>query len=88
MHIVFQTMAYTVRHRPEYLKKLINLILREAEDLTLTTTVKTILFDGYEDKLLKFAVKFNLTEMPYEKFGWFYGVSISLNIIQCQCHFG
>ncbi|XP_058791990.1 protein croquemort-like isoform X2 [Phymastichus coffea] len=72
MNPITITMAYTLRNAEDHLKKLINLILKEVEGITLTASVKTILFDGYEDKLLKYAVKYKLTTIPYEKFAWFY----------------
>lgn len=45
------------------------------ENLVLTKSVGKLLFEGYNDTLLKVAKKINATELPYTKFGWFYAVS-------------
>lgn len=44
------------------------------ENLTVTKTVRELLFDGYEDRMLQWATKMNKSLVPFDKFGWFYEV--------------
>jgi scavenger receptor class B protein 1 len=53
----------------------VNKTLQKLETIVITKSVKEILFDGYDDILLKIAVDLNMTQLPSEKFAWFYGVS-------------
>lgn len=48
--------------------------------LPLAKTVKEYLFDGYKDPLLDLINLINSTEfkIPFDKFGWFYAVSIEI----------
>lgn len=73
-HVLFQTIAYTVRHRPSIVKIVVNRALQRLEKIVITKTVQELLFDGYDDILLKVAVDLNLTKIPYDKFAWFYKV--------------
>ena len=45
------------------------------EHMIITRNVSQLLFDGFDDELLYIARKLNITSIPYDKFGWFYGVS-------------
>lgn len=59
------------------IRKMINsLMVRLGEKLTLTKSVNELLFEGYNDTLLEIAKKTKTTDLPFSKFGWFYGVSI------------
>lgn len=72
-------MAYIVRFQHPLVKRGVNFFLREKEGTIFKThTVAELLFDGYEDELLSFAKKLNITSLniPFDKFGWFYGVSV------------
>lgn len=47
-------------------------------NLTVTKTVRELLFEGYEDLILDLVNKINdstLPTIPFDKFGWFYAVS-------------
>lgn len=46
------------------------------ERLVTKHTVAELLFDGYNDTLLEIAFKNNVSQLPYDKFGWFYSVSL------------
>lgn len=47
-----------------------------SEKMSITLPVKTILFDGYEDPLLKLLGKIGMKKIPFDKFAFFYQVSI------------
>lgn len=80
-----------MRYRVKIVKLAVNGLLKfTGEKLTVTRTVDELLFKGYNDRLLSIASKlekFNITVLPYDKFGWFYQVSkfvhLTLNIIVC-----
>ena len=48
--------------------------------LFINRTVGELLFDGYDDPILKIGASFNKEErtVPIDKFGWFYKVSPTL----------
>lgn len=48
------------------------------EKLVITKSVRELLFDGYKDPLIDLIRKMNNTgfQIPFDKFGWFYAVSI------------
>ncbi|XP_072760757.1 protein croquemort isoform X1 [Anoplolepis gracilipes] len=67
------TVAFSVRHKPMLIRKMTNeFMVRLGETLILTKSVNELLFEGYNDTLLKIAKKMNATGLPYTKFGWFY----------------
>lgn len=77
---VAATINYMVRNRENYMKIIANGVLKIiGEDLTVTKSVRQLLFDGYDDKLLTLATKTKLVHVPYDKFGWFYTRNDSLN---------
>lgn len=42
-----------------------------------TKTVRELVFDGYDDKMLDLVEKLNISiNIPFKKFGWFVDVSI------------
>lgn len=47
------------------------------ETLVVTKTARELLFEGYTDEFLEFALRLNISmfDIPFDKFGWFYGVS-------------
>lgn len=56
-----------------FVRKIGNLILeREGGALTVTKSAIEWIFDGFDDKLLDFLVRFNSSKIhvPYKKFGW------------------
>lgn len=81
LNIIVATVAYTVRDQHYLVKRGVNFFLKEKErSLISTHTVNELLFEGYEDPLLVLAKKLNISglNIPFDKFGWFYGVSVSL----------
>lgn len=48
---------------------------RLGEKLILTKSVNELIFEGYNDTLLRIARKMKATKLPYDKFAWFYAVS-------------
>ncbi|XP_043269958.1 protein croquemort-like isoform X2 [Venturia canescens] len=70
---VATTIAYMMRYKIDMIKMLINSGMRAAhENLTVTKTVEELLFNGYDDRMLKWATKLNKSLVPFDKFGWFY----------------
>lgn len=65
-----------MRFKKEIIREFANqMMLTLGEPLVLTKNVGALLFDGYDDTLLRIAKKLNVTTLPYTKFGWFYAVS-------------
>ena len=58
--------------------------LNGINDIFVTKQVHELLFDGYSDALLNMTAfippNFPVKIPPYDKFGWFYGVSISFTL--------
>lgn len=82
LNVIVPTVAYSVRDEHYLVKRAVNFLLREKEKSLITThTVNELLFDGYADELLTLAKKLNISKLniPFDKFGWFYGVSL------CSC---
>lgn len=52
------------------------------QQLIITKSVNELLFEGYEDTMLKIAQKINFTEIPFTKFAWFYGVNFMLILLK------
>lgn len=48
------------------------------QKLIITKSVNELLFEGYEDTMLKIARKMNFSEIPFNKFAWFYEVNFIL----------
>lgn len=72
----FQTVASAVKYKPPFLRKIVNgFMVRLGEKLVLTKSVNALLFEGFNDTLLELARKMKVTNLPYSKFAWFYGVS-------------
>lgn len=79
LNIIVATVAYTVRDQHYLVKLAVNILLKEKEgSLVSTHTANELLFEGYNDPLLKLAKKLNISglNIPFDKFGWFYGVSV------------
>ncbi|XP_011268792.1 protein croquemort isoform X3 [Camponotus floridanus] len=71
---IVATVGFSVKHKSILIRKMINsLMMRLGEKLTLTKSVNELLFEGYNDTLLEIAKKMKTTNMPFSKFGWFYG---------------
>lgn len=67
-----------VRHSHYLIRRAVSVLLTEKESsVAIRKTVRELLFDGYEDQLLKLAKDLNITalDIPFDKFGWFYQVS-------------
>ena len=55
-----------------------NTFYQTGEELFMTTNIRNITFDGIESDLLTMldgGPMEGAVEMPFDKFGWFYGVS-------------
>lgn len=64
-----------MKSKPTLLREFANKIIQSlGRGLTMTKTIRELLFDGYDDKLLVMAKKFNISIIPFTKFGWFYQV--------------
>lgn len=57
------------------------------QKLIITKTVNELLFEGYDDKMLDIARRFNVTQIPFSKFGWFFSVSIFYKINKTEKKF-
>lgn len=70
----FQAISYKVRFKSFLIKKSVSFALTAMSKLYVTKTAKEILFDGYDEPILK-----SLSYLPIssvmDKFGLFYGVS-------------
>lgn len=52
------------------------------EKLIITKTVNELLFEGYDDIMLKLARKAKATQIPFPKFAWFYDVNFTLILLK------
>ena len=50
------------------------------QKLIITKSVNELLFEGYEDTMLKLARKMNFSKIPYNKFAWFYEVNFIIKV--------
>ncbi|XP_015188177.1 PREDICTED: protein croquemort-like isoform X1 [Polistes dominula] len=67
------TMGQLMKNKPIIIREIANKLIQAVnKGLTMTKTVGEVLFDGYKDELLIVAKKFNLTNIPFTKFAWFY----------------
>lgn len=74
LNVISTTVAYTMRNMNTVFKMVVNLMLNEkGGSLFVTKSVRELIFDGYDDELLKFLKGFNITgfNIPFERFGWF-----------------
>ncbi|KAI4493242.1 hypothetical protein M0802_009530 [Mischocyttarus mexicanus] len=68
------TMGQLMKNKSILVREFANQLIHSVnKDLTMTKTVRELLFDGYNDELLIIAKRFNFTTIPFTKFGWFYG---------------
>lgn len=71
-----------VKYVPKKWYPVANIILKvEEKKVFVTKTVRELLFDGYADELLNLTKKLERIlkiKIPFDKFGWFYNVSIDL----------
>ncbi|XP_014485901.1 PREDICTED: protein croquemort-like [Dinoponera quadriceps] len=67
------TVAFSARNKTRFLRELTEqLMVTLGEQIVLTKSVNALLFDGFNDTLLRIAKKLNATTLPYTKFAWFY----------------
>ncbi|XP_032665362.1 protein croquemort-like isoform X2 [Odontomachus brunneus] len=67
------TVAFSVRNKTKFMREITDkIIIALGEPLVITKSVGELLFDGYNDTLLRVAKKLNATTLPYTKFAWFY----------------
>ncbi|XP_054003182.1 protein croquemort-like [Hylaeus anthracinus] len=68
------SVAYTLRFQKSVVRDLVDRAMSAVnEKLVITKTVNELLFEGYDDTMLKIARKLNVTKIPMDKFAWFYG---------------
>lgn len=68
-------MGQIMKNKPKLLRDVADRVIKNlGRGLTMTKTVRELLFDGYDDRLLAMAKKFNISIIPFTKFGWFYQV--------------
>lgn len=81
LNVISATVAYTARSFGSFLKIPVNYILNErGGSLTVSKSVRELIFDGYDDTLLDFLKEGELPyDLPFDKFGWFYGRNESLS---------
>ncbi|OAD62418.1 Protein croquemort, partial [Eufriesea mexicana] len=71
---VTASVAYALRYKNPFLRDVVDKMMKAIrQKLIITKTVNELLFEGYDDLMLKLARKMNVTEIPFPKFGWFYG---------------
>lgn len=72
LNMVVATISYLVRGMGTFVQLAVSALLKaEHESLLTTRTVRELLFDGYEDRVLKLVSKY--VHVPFTRFGWFYG---------------
>lgn len=76
---IIASVGYFVKDKTWIVKKAVNLLLKEKEkSLTVTSTVEKLLWFGIDDEMLTALTKLNISNIPYDKFAWFYQVSVYL----------
>lgn len=71
---VVVTMGNMIKSQPKLVQEFADKLIRSlGKHLTITKNISSVLFEGYEDKLLEIATKANISTIPFTKFGWFYG---------------
>ncbi|XP_076672341.1 protein croquemort isoform X2 [Andrena cerasifolii] len=71
---VTASVAYTLRYKQPILRDIANRVMKSiGQKLVITKTVNELLFEGYNDTMLLIARKLKLTQIPMNKFAWFYG---------------
>lgn len=76
---VATTVNYIVRHKKLLVRIAVDGLFKVVgEHLTVTKSVRELLFDGYDDKLLDLVKRTKIFKVPYDKFGWFYTRNDSL----------
>ncbi|EFN76142.1 Protein croquemort [Harpegnathos saltator] len=67
------TVAFSVRFKSQLLREVTDkVMITLGEQIVITKSVGALIFDGYNDTLLRIAKKLNATTLPYTKFAWFY----------------
>ncbi|XP_034173677.1 protein croquemort [Osmia lignaria lignaria] len=73
INAITASVAYALRHKSSGLRGMVDGVMRVIDQkLIITKTVNELLFEGYDDKLLDIARRLNMTEIPFNKFGWFF----------------
>ncbi|XP_033312936.1 protein croquemort-like isoform X1 [Bombus bifarius] len=71
---VTASVGYALRHKKPILRDIVDRVMKSVgQQLIITKSVNELLFEGYEDTMLKIAQKINFTEIPFTRFAWFYG---------------
>lgn len=81
MFYLFQSTAFSLRFSNQFVKWAANGALKLfKEDIVITKTVRELLFDGYDDPILKWFKKFPIPGIkvpPFNKFGWYVDRNLS-----------
>jgi hypothetical protein len=88
----FQTAAYAVRDYASWIKFFLNLAMRGLRTkYHVTKKAREFLFEGYNDPLLDLAAHLppgiTPVAIPFDKFGWFYTVSLFFSYINRNNYF-
>uniref|UniRef100_A0A1B0D2U3 Protein croquemort n=1 Tax=Phlebotomus papatasi TaxID=29031 RepID=A0A1B0D2U3_PHLPP len=74
LNLIPTTIAYTLRHQHAVVKMMVNFLFKEKHaHMTITKSVRELLFDGYDDPILDFIRKLNISGfvIPFNRVGWF-----------------
>ncbi|GAB0094338.1 Protein croquemort [Sergentomyia squamirostris] len=74
LNLIPTTIAYTLRHQNVVEKMIVDFLFKEkGARMTVTKSVRELLFDGYDDPVLNFVRKLNISSfvIPFTKVGWF-----------------
>ncbi|XP_046739504.1 protein croquemort-like isoform X3 [Diprion similis] len=80
LNVIGVTVGHTVRDEILAVRLAVNVMLgRFSERLFVTKTARELLFDGYSSEFLDFVHSLDIpgVNIPFEKFGWFYGRNLS-----------
>lgn len=67
------SVVYALKGRSKFLRDVVDRAMEIlGQKLVITKTVNELLFEGFEDQMLRIAKKINFTKIPWNKFGWFY----------------
>lgn len=82
LNVISATIANLIKNKNAIFKMAVDWILREEGEKLLTThTARELIFDGYDDKLLRLVANLSIPglNIPFSKFGWFYGRNGSID---------
>ncbi|XP_017877903.1 protein croquemort-like isoform X2 [Ceratina calcarata] len=67
------SVAYALKGKSAILRDIVDRMMESmGQKLVITKTVNELIFEGFDDQMLRIARKINFTEIPWDKFSWFY----------------